>query len=121
MPFTKTVTLHIPEKGLQGLQIIDTPGIHDPVTSRGERTEQLLQDCDVVLIVSPSGQFLSSEDTDLMHRVTTKEGTQQAYLIASQMDNQLFGSESQGLSDPIHVLERIGQTSPRISVNESGC
>ena len=107
MPFTKSVTLHIPEKGLQGLQIIDTPGINDPVTSRGERTEQLLQDGDVVLIVSPSGQFLSSEDTDLMHRVTTKEGTQQAYLIASQVDNQLFGSESQGLSDPIHVLERI--------------
>ena len=107
MPFTKSVTLHIPEKGLQGLQIIDTPGINDPVTSRCERTEQLLQDCDVVLIVSPSGQFLSSEDTDLMHRVTTKEGTQQAYLIASQVDNQLFGSESQGLSDPIHVLERI--------------
>lgn len=107
MPFTKSVTLHIPEKGLQGLQIIDTPGINDPVTSRGERTEQLLQDCDVVLIVSPSGQFLSSEDTDLMHRVTTKEGTQQAYLIASQVDNQLFGSESQGLSDPINVLERI--------------
>lgn len=107
MPFTKSVTLHIPEKGLQGLQIIDTPGINDPVTSRGERTEQLLQDCDVVLIVSPSGQFLSSEDTDLMHQVTTKEGTQQAYLIASQVDNQLFGSESQGLSDPIHVLERI--------------
>lgn len=107
MPFTKSVTLHIPEKGLQGLQIIDTPGINDPVTSRGERTEQLLQDCDVVLIVSSSGQFLSSEDTDLMHRVTTKEGTQQAYLIASQVDNQLFGSESQGLSDPIHVLERI--------------
>lgn len=77
------------------------------MTSRGERTNQLLQHCDVVLIVSPSGQFLSSEDTDLMHQVTTKEGTQQAYLIASQVDNQLFGSESQGLSDPIHVLERI--------------
>ena len=107
MPFTKSVTLHIPEKGLQGLQIIDTPGINDPVTSRGERTNQLLQHCDVVLIVSPSGQFLSSEDTDLMHQVTTKEGTQQAYLIASQVDNQLFGSESQGLSDPLHVLERI--------------
>lgn len=107
MPFTKSVTLHIPEKGLQGLQIIDTPGINDPVTSRGERTEQLLAQCDVVLIVSPSGQFLSSEDTDLMHRVTTKEGTQQAYIIASQVDNQLFGSESQGLSNPSDVLQKI--------------
>lgn len=107
MPFTKSVTLRIPEKGLQGLQIIDTPGIDDPVTSRGERTEQLLQDCDVVLLVSPSGQFLSSEDTDLMHRVTTKEGTQQAYIVASQVDNQFFGSESVGLSNPIDVFHRI--------------
>lgn len=107
MPFTKSVTLYIPEKGLQGLQIIDTPGINDPVTSRGERTEQLLAQCDVVLIVSPSGQFLSSEDTDLMHRVTTKEGTQQAYIIASQVDNQLFGSESTGLTNPSDVLQKI--------------
>ena len=107
MPFTKSVTLYIPEQGLQGLQIIDTPGINDPVTSRGERTEQLLAQCDVVLIVSPSGQFLSSEDTDLMHRVTTKEGTQQAYIIASQVDNQLFGSESTGLTNPSDVLQKI--------------
>lgn len=110
MPFTKSVTLYIPEKGLQGLQIIDTPGINDPVTSRGERTEQLLAQCDVVLIVSPSGQFLSSEDTDLMHRVTTKEGTQQAYIIASQVDNQLFGSESKGLTNPSDVLQKISDS-----------
>lgn len=107
MPFTKSVTIYVPEKGLKGLQIIDTPGINDPVTSRGERTEQLLAQCDVVLIISPSGQFLSSEDTDLMHRVTTKEGTQQAYIIASQVDNQLFGSESIGLNHPNDVLEKI--------------
>ena len=110
MPFTKSVTLRIPEKGLQGLQIIDTPGINDPVTSRGERTEQLLKDCDVVLLVSTSGQFLSNEDTDLIHRVTTKEGTQHAYIIASQVDTQLLGSEGQGLDNPADILQRISAT-----------
>lgn len=110
MPFTKSVTLRIPDEGLKGLQIIDTPGINDPVTSRGERTEELLQHCDVVLVVSPSGQFLSSEDTDLLHRVTTKEGTQQAYLIASQVDNQLFGSERAGLHRPEDVLVKISSS-----------
>lgn len=109
MPFTKSVKLYIPEPGLQGLQIIDTPGINDPVTSRGERTEQLLQDCDVVLLVSPAGQFLSSEDTDLIHRVTTKEGTQQAYIIASQIDTQLFGSEKKDFTNPIDVLENLSK------------
>lgn len=110
MPFTKAVTLYIPEKGLQGLQLIDTPGINDPVTSRGERTEQLLQECDVVLIVSPSGQFLSSEDTNLIHRITTKEGTQQVYIIASQVDSQLFGNERAGFSSPLDVLDNITAT-----------
>lgn len=107
MPFTKSVSLHIPHNGLKGLEIIDTPGINDPVTSRGERTEELLQHCDVVLVVSPSGQFLSAEDNDLLHRVTTKEGTQEAYLIASQVDNQLFGNERGSSTDPIEVLGRV--------------
>lgn len=110
MPFTKSVTLHIPHPGLEGLEIIDTPGINDPVTSREERTEQLLQHCDVVLVVSPSGQFLSSEDTDLLQRITTKEGTQEAYFIASQVDNQLFGSEKGNSTDPIEVLGRVSHS-----------
>lgn len=106
MPFTKSVTLHLPHPGLQGLRIIDTPGINDPVTSRGARTEELLQHCDVVWMVSPSGQFLSSEDTDLLHRITTQEGTQEAYLIASQVDNQMFGS-ARVADDPAATLTNI--------------
>lgn len=107
MPFTKSVTLHIPHPGLEGLEIIDTPGINDPVSSRGERTEQLLKFCNVILVVSPSGQFLSGEDTDLLERITTKDGKQWAYLIASQVDNQLYGSAKAGLKDPVEVLQRV--------------
>lgn len=107
MPFTKSIKLYIPEEGLKGLEIIDTPGINDPVTSRGERTEQLLKSCDVVLLVSPSGQFLSNEDIELMTRITTREGIQEVYIIASQVDNQLFGSAREGLSQPSEVLAKI--------------
>lgn len=110
MPFTKAVKLSIPHEGLKGLQIIDTPGINDPVTSRGARTEEMLQHCDAVLVVSPSGQFLSAEDTDLLHRITTREGTQEAYLIASQADNQLFGSEKGNATDPAEVIQRVANT-----------
>ena len=93
MPFTKSVTLTINQESLKNIQIIDTPGVNDPVTSREDRTKELLKDCDVVLIVSPSGQFLSSEDLDLMDRITSKEGIRELYLVASQVDNQLYGSE----------------------------
>ena len=93
MPFTKSVILQLNEKSLQGIQIIDTPGVNDPVVSREERTKELLKYCDAVLIVSPSGQFLSSEDINLFDRITSKEGIQEVYIVASQIDNQLWGSE----------------------------
>ena len=92
MPFTKSVHIKIPQENLKGIQIVDTPGVNDPVQSREERTRELLKYCDVVFIVSPSGQFMSSEDLDLMDRITSKEGIRELYVIASQSDLQLFGS-----------------------------
>ena len=95
MPFTKSVHIKIPQENLKGIQIVDTPGINDPVQSREERTRELLKYCDVVFIVSPSGQFMSSEDLDLMDRITSKEGIRELYVVASQTDLQLFGSVKQ--------------------------
>ena len=106
--FTKSVTLYLPEDQLRDVEIIDTPGTNDPVVSREQRTRDLLATCDVVFVVCPAGQFLSAEDMDLMNRVHSKEGVQEFYLIASQVDNQLYGSEKAAaggrLSD---VLERV--------------
>lgn len=106
MPFTKSVTMSINQDSLKDIQIIDTPGVNDPVVSREDRTRDLLKDCDVVLIVSPSGQFLSSEDLELMDRITSKEGIRELYLVASQVDNQLYGSEKESiLSNALSKIE----------------
>lgn len=111
MPFTKSVTLKINEDSLKDIEIIDTPGVNDPVVSREERTKQLLKTCDVVLIVSPSGQFLSAEDTNLLDRITQKEGIREIYIVASQVDNQLFGSEkTKGDGRLPAVLSNISST-----------
>ncbi|WP_434579811.1 dynamin family protein [Sulfurimonas sp. NW15] len=104
MPFTKSVTLKLNEENLKDVQIIDTPGVNDPVTSREDRTRELLKYCDVILIVSPSGQFLSSEDMDLFDRITTKEGIKELYIIASQIDNQLYGSEKKAGGGILHKV-----------------
>lgn len=107
MPFTKSVKLYIPETGLKGLEIIDTPGVNDPVQSREARTNEILSTCDVVLVVSPAGQFLSREDMQLITRVTSNKGTQYAYLIASQVDTQLFGTEYKAFHSPSEILNTI--------------
>jgi len=102
MPFTKSVHIKIPQENLKGIQIVDTPGVNDPVQSREERTRELLKFCDVVFIVSPSGQFMSSEDLDLMDRITSKEGIRELYVIASQADLQLFGSIKEESNGDLH-------------------
>ena len=92
MPFTKSVNIRLPQENLKDVEIVDTPGINDPVQSREERTREHLKQCDVVLIVSPAGQFMSEEDLKLMDRITSKEGVRELYVVAAQADLQLYGS-----------------------------
>ncbi|WP_241820582.1 dynamin family protein [Helicobacter pylori] len=90
MPCTKAVQISLNNPNLKDLEVIDTPGINDPIASREERTKALLKDCDVVFIVSPSGQFLTESDMGLFDRVSNKEGLQEIYFVASQADSTVL-------------------------------
>ncbi|AFI07629.1 dynamin family protein [Helicobacter pylori] len=94
MPYTKAVRISLNNPNLKDLEVIDTPGVNDPIASREERTKALLKDCDVVFIVSPSGQFLTESDMSLFDRVSNKEGLQEIYFVASQADSAV-GSMSE--------------------------
>ncbi|WP_033746243.1 dynamin family protein [Helicobacter pylori] len=94
MPYTKAVQISLNNPNLKDLEVIDTPGVNDPIVSREERTKALLKDCDVVFIISPSGQFLTDSDMDLFDRVSHKEGLQEIYFVASQADSAV-GSMSE--------------------------
>ncbi len=87
MPCTKAVQISLNNPNLKDLEVIDTPGVNDPIVSREERTKALLKDCDVVFIISPSNQFLGESDMDLFDRVSNKEGLQEIYFVASQTDS----------------------------------
>ncbi|PAF44910.1 dynamin family protein [Helicobacter sp. 11S02629-2] len=92
MPFTKSVNIKFRLDSLKDVLVIDTPGLNDPVASREQRTKEELGKCDVVFIVSPSGQFLNKQDMDLTDTIMFKDGTKEVYVIASQADTQLFGN-----------------------------
>ncbi|GAA7336539.1 hypothetical protein HpBGD114_12020 [Helicobacter pylori] len=94
MPRTKAVQISLNNPNLKDLEVIDTPGVNDPIVSREERTKALLKDCDVVFIVSPSNQFLTDSDMSLFDRVSHKEGLQEIYFVASQADSAV-GSMSE--------------------------
>lgn len=90
MPCTKAVQISLNNPNLKDLEVIDTPGVNDPIASREERTKALLKDCDVVFIVSPSNQFLTESDMSLFDRVSHKEGLQEIYFVASQADSAVL-------------------------------
>ncbi|MBH0278832.1 dynamin family protein [Helicobacter pylori] len=90
MPYTKAVQISLNNPNLKDLEVIDTPGVNDPVVSREARTKALLKDCDVVFIISPSNQFLTDSDMDLFDRVSNKEGLQEIYFVASQADSAVL-------------------------------
>ncbi|GAA7777486.1 dynamin family protein [Helicobacter pylori] len=87
MPYTKAVQISLNNPNLKDLEIIDTPGVNDPIVSREERTKALLKECDVVFVISPSNQFLTGSDMNLFDRVSNKEGIQRVYFVASQADS----------------------------------
>ncbi|GAA7444676.1 hypothetical protein BD0143_14670 [Helicobacter pylori] len=94
MPSTKAVEISLNNPNLKNLEIIDTPGVNDPIVSREECTKALLKDCHVVFIISPSNQFLTDSDMSLFDRVSNKEGLQEIYFVASQADSTV-GSMSE--------------------------
>ncbi|WQW43363.1 dynamin family protein [Helicobacter pylori] len=90
MPCTKAVGISLNNPNLKDLEVIDTPGVNDPIASREECTKALLKDYDVVFIVSPSNQFLTDSDMSLFDRVSHKEGLQEIYFVASQADSAVL-------------------------------
>ncbi|MFP6146504.1 dynamin family protein [Helicobacter pylori] len=90
MPYTKAVQISLNNPNLKDLEVIDTPGVNDPIASREERTKALLKDCHVVFIISPSNQFLTDSDMSLFDRVSNKEGLQEIYFVASQADSAVL-------------------------------
>ncbi len=91
MPYTKAVQISLNNSNLKDLEIIDTPGVNDPIVSREACTKALLKECDVVFMISPSNQFLTDSDMDLFDRVSNKEGIQRVYFVASQTDSTIVG------------------------------
>lgn len=66
--------LPLPE--LAGIEIVDTPGMNDPVVSRTDKTRTYMAQCDVVFFLSPSGRLLDDSDQQLPGRPVARQGRQ---------------------------------------------
>lgn len=85
-PLVRHVELNLNHEMLRDIEIIDTPGLNDPVVSRSRETINFLCQCDCVMILSSAGEFLSKQDMDLIKHKLVNDGILHHIIIASKMD-----------------------------------
>lgn len=89
-PLVNHVELRINCPLLQDLEVIDTPGLNDPVVSRSMQTQEYLESCDVILLLSSVSQFLGEQEFSLLSKKLPKKGVNRIYLIGTQLDSGIL-------------------------------
>ncbi|VXA83077.1 conserved hypothetical protein [Acinetobacter sp. 8I-beige] len=97
----KMTRLYLPNDELKGFDIIDTPGMNDPVISRTQKTKEEIARCDVVFFLSRASQFLDQSDIHLLTDQLPQGGVERLYLIAGQYDSAILddGFNRESLSE----------------------
>lgn len=85
-PFVKYLQLRLHHPDLEGIEIIDTPGLNDPVVSRVDVTNRFLKNCDAVMLLSGVSRFLDANDADLAGRQFAEASIRRAYIIGTMVD-----------------------------------
>lgn len=97
-PIVNYVEFHIHDERLKDFVIVDTPGLNDPIVSRGNITKKFLAECDVALLLSPTGQFMDVNTMNLMVNSLPSAGINELIVIGSKLDSGLLDySQSQSV------------------------
>lgn len=91
---TKSSILYIDDPRMAGLEVVDTPGVNDPVVSRGARTREYLGQCDIVYALSRMGEFLDQSDMELLSLHLPEKGISKVVLVGTMLDSALRQKQS---------------------------
>lgn len=87
------IDLYIDDPGLNGITLVDTPGVGDPVVSRGQKARDESRTADVVFYLSAASHFMDMEDAEEYVRLK-KAGCKNIVLIMSRFD-EVFEPEDE--------------------------
>lgn len=93
----KSLHIYLNDERLKGIQIVDTPGVNDPIVSRENRTRQFLYSCHGVFFLSYASRFFDSTDVSFMNTRVGGQGVNAVVLLASKYDDVL---QDQGMQYP---------------------
>lgn len=115
-PLVESSELALPLPQLMGIEIVDTPGMNDPVVSRTDKTRTYMAQCDVVFFLSPSGRLLDDSDQQLLAAQLPAKGVKRLVLVAAQFDAAMLddGFNRDSLDDcETHLRQRLSDRAQR--------
>ena len=89
-PIVSHVELQVNNPELKDWEIVDTPGLNDPIVSRVKATKTFLRECDVVILLSPCSQFMDVETVNLMANRLPEAGVKEILLVGSKLDSGIL-------------------------------
>lgn len=89
-PIVKYTEIQLNDESLKGIEVIDTPGLNDPILSRSRTTQNFLKNCDAVFLLSYAGQFLGDEDIRFLTKNLPNDGIRYAVIIGSKFDSGIL-------------------------------
>ena len=92
-PIVNYVELQVDNPSVKDIEIVDTPGLNDPIISRGIRTKIFLDSCDVVLLLSPCSQFMDANTVRLMANSLPDAGVREILVVGSKLDSGLLNED----------------------------
>ena len=89
-PIVSYVEIQVNNPAMKNLEIVDTPGLNDPIVSRGRVTKKFLRSCDVVLLLSPCSQFMDDNTVTLMADSLPSADIRRILVIGSKLDSGIL-------------------------------
>lgn len=89
-PIVKSTELQLNIDSLKNIEVVDTPGMNDPIISRGRKTQEFIGQCDVIFFLSNTCAFLDMHDMGLLAQNIPNKGIEDIILIGSRFDDVLL-------------------------------
>lgn len=107
-PLVKSTEISLPVDELKGFEVVDTPGMNDPVASRTQKTREYMASCDVVFFLSRCSQFLDKADDELLRNQLPNKGVKRLVVVAGQFDSAILddGYDRGSLEETIQNLKK---------------
>lgn len=103
-PIVNYVEMQTDNESLDGLMIVDTPGLEDPVESRGRKTKEFLAECDVVILLSRCSQFMGDSTVRMIDQLPSA-GVGHIIVAGSKFDLGVLDDRNKNFADAVRATQ----------------